>query len=57
MSSEFLWPIFFLSFCLNFVLIVLIYLEKRPSIPFLIDLLRLKAFGAGLAFGYDRQGL
>jgi hypothetical protein len=56
MSSEFLWLIFF-SFCLNFALIVLICLEKKLYIPFMIDLLRLKALGTGLAFGYDRQGL
>jgi len=42
------------SFCPKFALICF---EKRPSSPFMIDLLRLKAVGTGLAFGYDRQGL
>ena len=42
----------FCIYCLNFAFIGLICLEKRPSSPFMIDLLRLKAFGTGLAFGY-----
>ena len=49
MSSEFLWLIFF---HFHFALIVLFHLEKRASSPFMIDLLRLKAVGTGLAFGY-----
>jgi hypothetical protein len=38
--------------CPKFVLIDLFCLEKRPSSPFMIDLPRLKAVGAELAFGY-----